>query len=410
MTMSNDGTGGATLTTRVLVVGAGPVGAVAAYRLAQAGIDTLLIDANAGCPEDMRASTFHPPTLEMMAALGVLAELEAIGLKAPVYQYRNRRSGNVVELDLGEIGDATPYPYRLQCEQYKLSRLLTERIAAHPHGDVRFQRRVVTIEQDETGVSVSAEGPIAIERYRADYVIAADGANSTIRKWLGIEFDGFTYPERFLTLSTAFPIETRIPGLANVNYVADAEEWCVLLRVPGLWRVLVPAPDTQDDAKLLSDGSKDRVFAGLLGDETPVETYHRTIYRVHQRVARQFRRGRVLLAGDSAHLNNPLGGFGMNSGVHDAWNLTGKLQEIINHGEAPAPLLDRYERQRRAITQQFVQAQTISNKQMLEAGGSDSTTPQERRLEGLLSDAAQRREYLLRQAMILSLRDEAAIA
>ncbi|WP_174284904.1 FAD-dependent monooxygenase [uncultured Sphingomonas sp.] len=408
--MSNDGTGGATLTTRVLVVGAGPVGAVAAYRLAQAGIDTLLIDANAGCPEDMRASTFHPPTLEMMAALGVLAELEAIGLKAPVYQYRNRRSGNVVELDLGEIGDATPYPYRLQCEQYKLSRLLTERIAAHPHGDVRFQRRVVTIEQDETGVSVSAEGPIAIERYRADYVIAADGANSTIRKWLGIEFDGFTYPERFLTLSTAFPIETRIPGLANVNYVADAEEWCVLLRVPGLWRVLVPAPDTQDDAKLLSDGSKDRVFAGLLGDETPVETYHRTIYRVHQRVARQFRRGRVLLAGDSAHLNNPLGGFGMNSGVHDAWNLTGKLQEIINHGEAPAPLLDRYERQRRAITQQFVQAQTISNKQMLEAGGSDSTTPQERRLEGLLSDAAQRREYLLRQAMILSLRDEAAIA
>lgn len=410
MTTSNHNTGGEIVTARVIVVGAGPVGAVAAYRLAQAGINTLLIDANAGCPEDMRASTFHPPTLEMMAELGVLTELEAIGLKAPVYQYRNRRSGNIIELDLGEIGDATPYPYRLQCEQYKLSRLLTGRLAAHPHGEVRFQRRVLTIAQDDDGVSVTAEGPIAIERYRADYVIAADGANSTIRKWLGIEFDGFTYPERFLTLSTTFPIETRIPGLAKVNYVADAQEWCVLLRVPELWRVLVPAPDAESDAALLADATKDRVFAGLLGDATPVDTYHRTIYRVHQRVARQFRRGRVLLAGDSAHLNNPLGGFGMNSGVHDAWNLTGKLRAIINDAAAADPLLNRYERQRRTITQQFVQAQTISNKQMLEAAGADGPPPQERKLEALLSDTGQRRDYLLRQAMILSLRDEAAIA
>lgn len=399
-----------TVRTRVLIVGAGPVGSVAAYRLAEAGIEVALLEANAGCPEDMRASTFHAPTLEMMAGLGVLGELEAMGLKAPVYQYRNRRTGNRIELDLGEIADVTAYPYRLQCEQYKLARLLTARLAEHPNAEVRFQRRVIGIEQDATGVTVTAESPMEIERFRADYVIGADGANSTVRKWLEIDFDGFTYPERFLTLSTRYPIEDRIPGLAHVNYVADAEEWCVLLKVPDLWRILVPAADAEDDATLLADAKKDRVFAGLLGDDLDIRTYHRTLYRVHQRVARNFRKGRVLLAGDSAHLNNPLGGFGMNSGIHDAWNLTAKLFEILLENAPADPLLDRYERQRREITTQFVQTQTISNKEMLESSRADEKTAQEKKLEALAADPEVRRAYLLRQAMFTSLEDEAKIA
>nr|MBF0684121.1 FAD-dependent monooxygenase [Pseudomonas sp.] len=397
-----------TIRTRILVVGAGPVGVVAAYRLAQAGIDTILVEANPDCPEDMRASTFHPPSLEMMAQLGILDELEAVGLKAPIYQYRNRKTGNRIELNLGEIADLTQYPYRLQCEQFKLSRLLTKRLTDLPNAEVRFQRRVLGIEQDGAGVTVRVESPIEIEEYRADYVIAADGANSTVRKWLGVEFEGFTYPERFLTLSTDYPIEKHIPGLADVNYVADAEEWCVLLRVPGLWRVLVPTQDSDDDRSLLSDEKKKRVFAGLVGDDIEVQTYHRTVYRVHQRVAREFRKGRVLLAGDAAHLNNPLGGFGMNSGIHDAWNLTGKLMEIILNGAQADPLLDRYERQRRTITRQFVQAQTISNKQMLEAEQQEGKTAQELKLEQIAADADTRRDYMTRQAMILSLREEAS--
>lgn len=395
--------------TRVLVVGAGPVGVTAAYRLAQAGIDTLLIEANADCPEDMRASTFHPPSLEMMAELGILDELEAVGVRASVYQYRNRQTGNRVELDLAEIGDATPYPYRLQCEQFKLSRLLSARLDAHAHGQALFQRRILGIEQDDGGVTATVEGPLAIERYRADYVIAADGANSTIRKWLGIEFEGFTYPERFLTLSTDYPIETHIEGLAHVNYVADAAEWCVLLRVPTLWRILVPARDGEDDEALLSDAKKDRVFAGLLGSDRAVTTYHRTLYRVHQRVANDFRKGRVILAGDAAHLNNPLGGFGMNSGIHDAWNITTKLCQVLLEGAKPDPLLDRYERQRRTITRQFVQSQTIRNKEMLEAEQRNGKTAQEQKLEMLVTDADARRDYLLRQAMITSMGEEAAI-
>lgn len=224
------------------------------------------------------------------------------------------------------------------------------------------------------------------------------------------EFEGFTWPERFLTLSTDFPVEQQFDRLANVNYIADADEWCVLLRVPSLWRVLVPATETTGDEVLLSDAYKQRVFSGLLGVDADIITYHRTLYRVHQRVAKDFRAGRVLLVGDAAHLNNPLGGFGMNSGIHDAWNLTTKLRDILlDDGNADA-LLDRYSRQRRTVASEFVQAQTIQNKQMMEGGTATGKSAQEAKMEALANDPEQRHAYLMRQAMFLSLKREAEVA
>ncbi len=393
--------------TRVLVAGAGPVGATAAYRLAQAGIDTLLVEALPNCPEDMRASTMHPPTLDMMAELGVLDELEAQGLRAPVFHYRNRRSGNVVAFDLADIADVSARPYRLQCEQFKLARLLISKLNALPHGEAIFQRRVLGYEQDADGVMVFLESPIAIERVRADYVIAADGANSTLRKWTGVQFSGFTYPEQFLTLSTRYPIEDHLEGLAGVNYVSDDEEWCVILRVPDYWRVLVPTAPDAPTKDLLSDAKKTAVFQGLTDAGADVQTAHRTLYRVHQRVAEKFNHGRVILAGDAAHLNNPLGGFGMNSGIHDIWNLTEKLRSILVEGANPETALSLYDRQRRAVANDFVQTQTIENKARLET--SAGMAAKEREMEEIAADPARRRAYLMRQSMYDSLVQEAAI-
>ncbi len=395
---------------QVIVIGAGPVGCVAAYRLAQAGIDVLVLEADASCAEDLRASTIHPPTIDMLAELGVLDELDAQGLRAPVYQYRNRPTGEVLSFDLGELADQLAHPYRLQCEQFKLSRLLSQRVEAHPHGRVIFSRRAVHFDQDEHGVTVHVEAPFKIEAYRADFLIAADGANSIVRKWLDITFSGFTYPEKFLTISTDYPLEDHFENLARVNYVADPEEWCVLLRVPELWRVLVPTSDADDDPKLLSDAKKNEVFDRLIGDGARIRTQHRTLYRVHQRVADTYRLGRVVLAGDAAHLNNPLGGFGMNSGLHDAWNLTAKLIDILKNGAPFDPLLDHYVRQRRTVMQDFVQAQTIQNKAMLESGSAQSQAALQRRMEAIHANDDQRREYLLVQSMVRSLEREAAIA
>jgi 3-(3-hydroxy-phenyl)propionate hydroxylase len=344
-----------------------------------------------------------------MEELGLLETLEAQALRAPVYQYRNRATGDVLSLDMGEIADVARHPYRLQCEQFKLTRLIADKLAHHPHGAIRFQRRLTHYEQDDHGVLVTVETPTDVERYRCDYLIGADGANSLVRKLMSVQFSGFTYPEKFLTLSTTYPMHEAFKDLAYVAYMADPQEWCVLIRVSEFWRVLVPAQESDDDKVLIGDAKKIAVFDGLVGEGDAVVTSHRTVYRVHQRVANSYRQGRVLLMGDAAHLNNPLGGFGMNSGVHDAWNLTEKLQAILQDKADPRAELDRYERQRRTVMQEFVQAQTIRNKRSLEAGAQAAQGEAQAQLAAIIADPEKRRDYILNQAMIKSREREASI-
>ena len=395
--------------TQVAIAGAGPVGTVAAYYLAENGIDVAVLEASASCEADMRASTFHAPTLEMLDQLGITEQLCAEGLKAPVYQYRIRKTGEVISFDLSELDGKIRFPYRLQCEQYKLARLLADRLDQHPNAAIHFEHRVVAFEQNDSRVAVAVETPMAIEHVEADFLIGADGANSIVRKWLGVEFSGFTYPEKFLTLSTTTPLEEYFDNLSYVNYISDPHEWLVLLRVPSMWRVLVPADQGQADDILLSDEYKNRIFDGIVADGSSVDTGHRTIYRVHQRVVSKFNHGRVLLVGDAAHLNNPLGGFGMNSGIHDAWNLSEKLIRIINDGQEAAPLLDLFDRQRRTVMNDFIQTQTIKNKKMIEEGTEEFLRKEWDELQKIHDNNETRREFLLRQSMVRSLRDAAAI-
>lgn len=387
------------------MAGAGPVGGVAAYLLATRGIDVVVCETDADSAQDLRASTFHPPTLEMLDELGLANEIINQGLKAPIYHWRERQTGVVLDFDMSEIADRTRYPFRVQCEQFHLARMLAARLSEHPNADVRFNHRVIWFEQDAEGVDVAVETPLEIKRIRADYLIGADGANSIVRKWLGVSFEGFTYPEKFLCLSTETPIEDYLPNLAYVNYVSDPKEWLVLLRVPSVWRVLVPASAEQEDSFLLSDTKKDQVFSGLLGSVS-VETKHRTIYRVHQRVVEKFNHGRVFLIGDSAHLNNPLGGFGMNSGIHDAWNLCNKMAAVFAGGPE---LFERFDRQRRTITHTFVQTQTKRNMEMMKVSPEASQQKIKERMQRLHGNAEERREYLLYQSMIKSIDEERAI-
>lgn len=390
--------------TQVIISGAGPVGAVAAYALALRGVDVIVLEAFGHCPEDLRASTLHPPTLEMLDQLGLFEDLDALGLRAPVYQYRNRQTGQRLSFDLSELADITSFPFRLQCEQFKLSRTIVDRLGGMSNAEVRFSNRVIGFEQDSAGVSVHVETPFAVETIRGDFLVGCDGANSTIRKLLDIGFEGFTYPEKFVTFSTEFPFESFFEDLAHVNYVADPDEWMVILRVPGLWRVLVPAGE-HEDSFLKSDKKKQDVFQRLVGDPT-IRTEHRTIYKVHQRVAKRYVAGRVVLAGDAAHLNNPLGGFGMNSGIHDVWKLTEQLDLILRHGGNPDRLLKDYELERQAVMREFVQTQTIKNKEALERSSPQEQAARESQMANILNDDRLRRDYLLYQSMFKSLQKE----
>lgn len=396
--------------TEVLVAGLGPVGAAAALALARQGIAVAAVEPLPAGATDLRASTFHPPTLEILDALGATHTLFSHGLKAPVYQYRDRQSGEVYALDLGEIADRTRYPYRIQCEQHRVTADLVAQLQGEPSATLLHRQRVLFVQQDDDGVTAYVESANAVERWRARYLVAADGASSVVRKVLGLQFPGFTYDEKFLCLSTDHPIEQAFENLSLVNYLSDPGEWMVLLKVPGLWRILVPADEAVADEVLLSDAYKDAVFRRMLGHDTDVRTFHRTIYRVHQRVCERFAVGRVLLVGDAVHLNSPMGGFGMNSGIHDAVNAAEKLVRVLRGGADAAAEIARYERQRQTVTRDFVQAQTIENTRLMREGWSTARAQRRQAMAALMNDRTARREYLLKQAMFTSLEQAAAIA
>jgi 2-polyprenyl-6-methoxyphenol hydroxylase-like FAD-dependent oxidoreductase len=392
---------------RVIAVGAGPVGLTAALALGRRGIPVVLLTAEPELLMELRGSTFHPPTLDLLDEFGVVPRMIEVGLKAPTWQFRDRETGPVATFDLSLLAGDTNHPYRVQCEQWKLMRFLADELRKLPGSDVRFGHQVTSVRQNDDAVTVTADtaaGPVSID---GRYAVAADGARSAVRRSLGVEFEGFTYPELFLIASTDFPFEKTLTDIAYVNYIADPLEWLVLLRVPGLWRVLVPAADTPDRDQLLSDEVLQPVLQRVVPRDEPYAIAHRSVYPVHQRVAKHFRHGRVLLAGDAAHINNPLGGMGMNGGIQDAFNLSDKLAQIW--AGADDRLLDRYERQRRTVAIEAVQQQTNRNQQIISE--RDPVT-RKKTLDEMRRTAADRkaaRAYLLRSSMIASVRRAAEI-
>jgi len=376
---------------RVLVAGAGPVGLTAALTLARRGVPVTVLEAEPGLAAESRASTFHPPSLEMLHELGVLDALLERGLVSRTFQYRERRGGVIAELDLSVLSGDTPYPFRVQCEQSKLTPILREHLLG-AGGEVRFGAAVREVLPHAGGV----EAATADGRFRGDWLIGADGAGSAVRRSLGIGFEGMTYPERFLVASTRTDVESLLPGIAAVNYVFDPDEWLVLLRTPDHWRVLFPTPEsTPDDRELARLPDRLRGVA-----DTSWDVAHASLYRVHQRVAGTFRTGRVLLAGDAAHVNNPLGGMGMNSGIHDAVRLAGALADVLDGG--PEAALDAAAAARRDTALSFVQRVTHANWERMR-----DPARYHDELRALAGDPAEARRYLLGTSMIASLRDVA---
>ena len=387
-----------TIRDRVLIAGAGPVGMVAAANLVRRGVPVTVLEANAALSDESRASTFHPPTLDMLHGLGAAEPLIAQGLKAPQFQYRTKRDGLIAQFDFAAIADATAHPFRLQCEQSRLTRILLQHLRGNGNFEIIFSSPVRGVTQTADGVEVAVMRS-GMETETARWLIGADGARSETRSALDIEFEGFTWPERFLVVSTAFDFHAVIKGLVSVNYVADPQRWHFLLQIPGLWRIMFPIAANESDELALSHDFAQSLMAQLVPGIDRYEIAHTTLYRVHQRVAQTFRKGRAFLIGDAAHINNPLGGMGMNGGIHDAINLTDRLAAVW-HGSKGDAELDRFDKQRRLVTKEYVERQSIQNKKNLETPGSEFRD----RLAAIAADPGQTREYLLAVSMISSLR------
>lgn len=395
--------------TRIIIVGGGPVGVVAALACAQHGYAVTLLEAEEEINDNPRAATTHPSTLEMIAGVGLIDRFIQVGLVARYFQFWDKPArSKIVEFDHDVLRDETPYPFVVQTEQHKLAAMGIERLKTFADAEVRFATRATTVDQNGDSATVTVEGPDGSETLRGDYVIGADGGRSVIRKALDIAFEGFTWPERFLVLTTLDNFQELLPGCCYRNYLADPDEWTNLFKVAGddgkgRWRAVFPTRVEESDEEALGDRSTYSRLERVFPLARRYNVVHRNLYKVHQRVAASFRKGRVFLAGDSAHVNNSVGGLGLNGGIHDAMELVDTLHQVIS-GQAGEALFDRYTRRRRTLNIEFVQEQTIINKKRLEEREPAARQARFDELRATSDDPVKHKEFLLRTSLIASVR------
>ena len=393
---------------RVVIVGCGPVGAVLALGLRRKGIRVTLLEQEAEPVEDQRAAAIQPSSLEMLKELGIIDEVTAKGLISPTFHFRDRVTSDLVaEFDFSVLSDMTEFPYVVQYEQFKLVRTVLDVLASDGDMEVRFSCRVKDIEQGSNTVSIvmtNEDGES--ERLSAAWVVGCDGFSSAVRQTAGMNFVGFTYPERFIKIGSDYDFLAAGRALCIRNFFSDPDEWCNLFKVngygpPGIWRTVFPTRLDESDEECLSD---DRIQARLhkfFPATTDYNIIYVGIYHVHQRVVDTFRIGRVLVAGDAAHVNNPIGGLGMNGGIHDAFSLADKLSSVIEGGSDE--VLDLYSRQRHKAQMDGIQATSIANKRLMEA-----KDPAERRRQfddtrKTAEDPVRHRAYCLNAGLYTSL-------
>ena len=185
----------------------------------------------------------------------------------------DRQSGQRAEFDLTLLSDVTNHPYRVQCEQHKLTRILYAQLKDMDNVEVIFGTRVTGVSQTADEVVAIAERDGEEVRYTGAYLIGADGASSAVRIDLDIGFEGVTYPELFIQASTPFEFREHIPNMSLINYISDADEWFVLLRVPDLWRALFPTREGESEEEAISEDGLQRRLNGVVARDVPTTSF-----------------------------------------------------------------------------------------------------------------------------------------
>jgi len=397
----------------ILIAGGGPVGVITALALARQGLPVQVFEAEAKVNDMPRAATTHAATLEMLAGLGMVDEVIERGLVEPLFRIWDGPSNQMIaEFDFGILKNETPYPFAVQCEQHKLAGMAIERLKKYPHAKVEFSARVMSLSQSADSVEIEVETPDGKRKVAGSYLIGCEGGRSTVRKALDIEFEGYTQTERFMILTMTDNIGLRYPGCTR-NYISDPAAWFSVFKVSGdklgpLWRVLSSTRPDQTDDELMNPDATERRLQGFMPQDGKYDVVHRNLYNVHQRVAASFRKGRVFLAGDAAHVNNPLGGLGLNFGIHDAVELSDLMGRVIR-GEAREDIFNEYDLHRRPLNIEFVQQQTVANKKRMEEKDPAAREKDFDQLRRTASDPAAHRAYVLKASLIESVKKRAAV-
>jgi 2-polyprenyl-6-methoxyphenol hydroxylase-like FAD-dependent oxidoreductase len=396
------------LDSEVIIVGAGPVGLCLAALLAERGIGVTVLEASDSIERDLRASTFHPPTLDMLDRIGVTPQLLEQGLICPSWQIRWHPLGDRAVFDLSVLADVTSHPYRLQVEQWKLSLALHALVEKAGPVTIRFGTPVTSVMQDDDSATVTVETAGGTEALRARFVIGCDGARSAVRGSLGLPFEGETYPETTILATTTFPFEQHLEGLSNVTYCWKERGQFSLLRVPGRWRVSIYPRDDASIEEQMTPAALEASLQDIVPRPKAYEIAEQRPYRVHMRIAPSFRRGNVLIAGDAAHLNAPAGGMGLNGGIHDAFELAEALHDVLRK-DAPDGRLDVYDRRRRTVAREDVIAQADRNRARMRERDPARRRAMLSDLQAVTTDREKLHAYLMRSSMIEGLRRAAAM-
>ena len=384
---------------QVAILGGGPVGLFAALRLSHLGVSCQLFEAEQELPEDLRASTFHPPTLELLDEFGLTEPLLAQGRICPTWQVRLHPSHERAEFDLSLLKADTRHPYRLQCEQFRLCRLLLQALRGRGNVQLRFGHRVTALRQDGERVHLEVQSAGGARRFQALFAIGADGAHSIARRCLGLPFEGRTYLETTILATTTFPFEEHLPGLSGINYVwHEGGGTFSLLHLPQIWRCSLYPDEGESLEEAVALAAIQRKLQGIVLRSAPYEVLAARPYRIHMRIVDRYRKGRVALAGDAAHLNSPSGGMGMNGGLQDAWLLTEALAETA--AGAPLERLDRYSRRRRPVALEQILKQADANRRRMQERDPARRRELFEELRRIAGNRERARSHLLRTSMI----------
>jgi len=378
----------------VIVIGGGPVGFINALGLAQAGVRVSVIEAEPQIIQSPRAAVYFWSVLDGLARLGILAEAEAAGVRKQDYTYLVRRTGERIEYSMEVLAGHTPHPYNLHLSQDRLAEIAMRKLRTLSNASVRFATRLERLQQDADGVTLSVATARDTQELRARWVIGADGAGSTVRRQLDLSFEGTTWPERFVATNVYCDFERY--GYARATFVIDERFGAVvvILNNAGLWRCTY-----MEDAALAEETFLQRlpqVYQTILPDQGCYRLERASPYRIHQRSAQRYRVGRVILAGDAAHVTNPTGGLGLTSGLLDSYALYPALAAVVLEG-ADDEVLDRYAAARRDVFVNRVSPQATANKRLVfhANGGGQELEEALTVLRRLATDAEFRRQRLM---------------
>ncbi len=369
----------------VLIVGAGPVGLITALGLAQRGIAVTVVEAEPHIIDSPRAMVYHWTVLEHLDRLGILREAEERGFRKQDYAYHVVETGEWIRFNLSVLADDTEYPYNVHLGQHELAAIALHHLERIPGTQVLFDARLTGLRQDAAGVTATVACSDGERELRAAWALGADGARSTVRTLLGLGFDGFTWPERFVATNVFYDFEAH--GYARSVLQVDPVHGAIIAKIDNrdLWRVTY-----SESASLPEDTVEDRLaanYAALLPGDEPWTLDRITPYKMHQRSAEAYRLGRVLLAGDAAHATNPTGGLGLTSGLFDSFALQDALAAVAVDGAGDA-LLDAWAQERRRIFTEIASPQASENKRLIYS----ETDPEQRRrdVEALKAGVADR--------------------